>query len=486
MTEHLIGADLGISIMGRWEDDGSSDIVKKYIDDERFETDIGLARWLAEEYPIRSVGGWRNFISRWKKMNIISPDPEYTTCEMMYVKETDTYITYLTSAAYNVVVPGPIHRAMKQAYSDMVGEGETGGQICLKFGFPDSWFDEYRRMHKWRHSMLPFTDEEVKESNPEQMVEELILRNKREIQKRYQTDRIKDLERDADKWRQFQDGVLDEITFTHSEYEIERSNLLEEPSGNQMPYALVVSPTDFHWGKYGWEDEVGETYDFEEAKYRLYSKTAKLVEMLPYSPEKIIVAVGSDWFHIDNDFSSTTAGTPQDSAGSPAEILMSGFELAKEHLELLREVAPLQIVCMGGNHDRHTSLALMMYLSASFDNCEDVEVIVNPSIRQYISYGRTLIGFTHGDKAVRKLSEVMATEKREDWGLHRFHIWFHGHLHFRKSEEKGGSTIIQMPSLAGHDRYHHRHGYVSSEAGLSAYMIDLTEGLVCSFFAPVA
>lgn len=472
--------------MGRWEDDGSSDIVKKYINDERFKTDAELTRYLAVNYPQRNEGGWRNFISRWKKTNVITPDLEYTTCEKVYVKETDTYITYLKSAEYNVVVPGSIHRAMKQAYSDMVGEGKTGGEICLKFGFPDSWFDEYKRIYKWKHSMLPFTDEELENTNPDDMVKELLIRNKMEIQKKFQSEKMKSLEKDANKWREMEDGVLSNITFNPSQENVERKPILGQVHYLNRPYALVVSPTDFHWGKYGWEDELGETYNFEEAKERLYSKTERLIQMLPYAPEKIIVAVGSDWFHVDNDNSTTTRGTPQDSAGSPAQILMSGFELAKEHLEILREVAPLQVVCMGGNHDRHTSLALMMYLSATFENAKDVEVIVNPSIRQYIKYGKSLIGFTHGDKAVRKLSEVMATEMREEWGLHRFHLWFHGHLHFRKAEEKGGATIIQMPSLAGHDRYHHREGYVSSEAGLSAYMIDEEEGLVCSFFAPVA
>ena len=34
------------------------------------------------------------------------------------------------------------------------------------------------------------------------------------------------------------------------------------------PFCVVMSPTDFHWGKYGWVDEVGETYNFKEARSR--------------------------------------------------------------------------------------------------------------------------------------------------------------------------------------------------------------------------
>jgi hypothetical protein len=45
--------------------------------------------------------------------------------------------------------------------------------------------------------------------------------------------------------------------------------------------------------------------------------------------------------------------------------------------------------------------------------------------------------------------------------------------------------IIQLPSLAGEDRYHSRNGYVMAKAGLSAYIIDKEEGLIGSLFAPV-
>ena len=465
--------------------DEAADLVAGLINDKEFESDRQLSDWLAENYPERSQNGWRCFISRFRvKHKVIVGDKGYKTCDTYYVKENDTYITYLASAKHNVVVPGPIHRAMKQEYSKLVGDGETSSTISMMYGFPETWFDEYRRKHGWLHSMLPYTDEELQERDVDDLVDDLVAKNRKLVQEKYVAERRKQVEEDAEKWRLLEDGLFSHITFSEAPKTIKRKAL--KPSPSDRPYALIVSPTDFHWGKYGWEDEVGEQYGFSEAKGRLYEKTARLMGMLPHSPEKIIVAVGSDWFHIDNDSGTTTKGTPQDMAGSPAEILMSGFELAKEHLELLRDIAPLEVVCIGGNHDRHTSLALMLYLKATFDNCDDVEIIVNPNLRQYVKYGDSLLGFTHGDKSTAKLPELMAVEQRKEWGEHRYHLWFHGHLHFRKSEEKGGTTVIQMPSLSGSDRYHHRHGYVSSEAGLSAYIIDHEEGLISSLFAPVA
>ena len=66
------------------------------------------------------------------------------------------------------------------------------------------------------------------------------------------------------------------------------------------------------------------------------TKTEELINRLPYSPEKIYLATGSDWFHVDNHQGATTKGTPQDMSGSPAQILLTGCELAREHIDLLR------------------------------------------------------------------------------------------------------------------------------------------------------
>jgi len=231
----------------------------------------------------------------------------------------------------------------------------------------------------------------------------------------------------------------------------------------------------------------GETYHFEEARKRLFEKTQSLIERIPVCPEKIYVGAGSDWFHVDNDAGTTTKGTPQDMCASPAEILITGCKLAREHIDLLRQVAPVEIVMMAGNHDRHSSLALMMYLSAAYEDVDDVSITITANNRRYITYGETLLGFTHGDGLSRKtnMAGLMAVEARQQWGLTTHKIWFHGHLHHQRLTEKDGCLIVQMPSLAGHDRYHARSGYTTSTAGLAAYFIDKDEGYIGSLFAPV-
>lgn len=467
---------------------------------ENFDPHLSImenARRLSEMEPSKTAKGWEMFIYRngiRQKVQprgprvVINEDlssgplPDLEGKGYFYDEANDDYITYLSCADDMIRVSGERHREMREAYSNMVGKPASINEVCRRFGIPRQWFDEYRRRHGWTHDMDPFTDEEVAASTPEQLVDDLILRRRQALHHKYEQKKWAEIEKDAEAYRNFANVVLNEFRSMalDSEYVAPCLSISEA----EHDYALVISPTDFHWGKHGWVDEVGEHYGFDEARKRLMEKTQELVERLPGRPEKIIVATGSDWFHVDTDGGTTTKGTPQDMCGSPAEILMSGCRLAREHIDLLRQVAPVEVVFMPGNHDRMSSIALMMYLSAVYEDCNNCDVIVSPATRQYLRYGNTLMGFIHGDGA-RNLVELMSVEQRELWGKCEHHVWFHGHLHHQKVTEKGGAIIYQLPSLAGHDRYHYRNGYTTSRAGLSAHIIDSEKGVIGSLFAPV-
>jgi len=443
----------------------------------------------------KSVKGWEMSITKMKNSKKLTIEHQQVENDNTFAEKVpesyfydqvnDEYFTFLSTANTMIKVEGDRHRAMKTAYSSMVGKPASINEVCREFGIPRAWFDEYRRRHGWTHDMDIYTDEQIMESNVEQLVEDLVLKRRHELHKKLERKKWKEIEEDADKYRLFETNVLADFRNLIQEKATSVSQLALPVSSD--PFSLVISPTDFHWGKYGWVDEVGETYNFEEAKSRLMGKTQELISRLYSKPEQIIISTGSDWFHVDNDLGTTTRGTPQDMCATPAEILITGCKLAREHIDLLRQVAPVEIVMMAGNHDRHSSLALMMYLSAAYEGVNDVDITITANNRRYIEYGNTVLGFTHGDGLGKTaLGPLMAVEARELWGANEHKVWFHGHLHHQRMHEKDGCLIIQMPSLAGHDRYHARSGYTTSKAGLAAYLIDYKEGYIGSLFAPVS
>ena len=475
------------SYMGNYS--GGYELIEKFAADRHFGSTMEFADFLHSIEPKRSVHAWRVAINRWvKKGNDFRnfdevEDNTLTTTKSYYDAANDNYIVMLEIADGLIVIDGEKHRAMKESYSD-VGGGLTVDEMARDFEMPAVMISEYIRVNNWTHGMQPFTDEEVISNTLDDMVNKFLDIRKLDILKKAEKKRWRDIEKKAGQYIMLRETLTDSFFDILSEHKPAAVKSRNMKVGKQ--YAVVLSPTDLHFGKYGWVDEVGTSYDLNEARARVLGKTEELLARLPSKPDKFYVGIGSDWFHVDNDIGTTTKGTAQDMAATPAQILMEGCDLARQHIDLLRTVSDVELVFMGGNHDKHTSIMLMLYLEAYYKGSDDVNVVVSPHVRQYVVYGNNLIGFTHGDgKIMNKLSMLMAHEAREDWGQTTNHLWFHGHLHHQQMREMAGCLVVQLPSLAGEDRYHARNGYVMARAGLSAYMIDKDMGLIGSLFAPV-
>tara|TARA_R110002012_G_scaffold223489_2_gene395479 strand:- start:7776 stop:9254 length:1479 start_codon:yes stop_codon:yes gene_type:complete len=475
---------------------GNYELVKKFAQTKQYSNASELARLLHEAEPTRSMQGWRSMIIRWvakgnqltfykhsSKHNPVAESVLKIT--QHYDADKDVYVTYLPSLAQMISVSGSIHRDMKKSYSAS-GNNLTIENMSRKYNYPENWLVEYIKVYNWTHGMDIFTDDVIENNSEEILVNDLIAIKRNAVLEKANEKHWKDIEKDANKYRLFEETILNEFKDN-----LKTSNLVpKKPKLIKMkdskPYSVVISPTDLHYGSDSWIDETGTHYNTQEAKKRLFDRTSNLISRLPSRPEKIFLATGSDWFHIDNEEGSTTGGTPQDMSASPARIFIDGCFLAREHIELLRTVCPIEVVFMRGNHDRHTALALMLYLSAVYEDVDDVNVILDPKLRQYISWGNNLIGFTHGDGVKgNDLPLLMASESRKNWGSCEHRIWFHGHLHHQRLLETGGTTVIQLPSLAGTDRWHYKKGFVLARPGISAHLLDKELGLIGNLFAPV-
>ena len=319
-------------------------LIEEYAN-ERPTSRLGFAKFLHSIDDTRSVKGWEMAIMRWENMplNPITEEAEERE-DYTYDSALDIYHTYLHVAQETISLEGDIHRGMLDAYSDKIGKALTKAEICLRYEFPQSWFGEYARKHGWTHTSIPFTDEIINNTSTEELTEKLLQKKKATIIKDAEKAEMLQIKKDAQSFRHFKTSILDDLLKLVSAAPAKTPKLKLKSSRRQ--YALVISPTDFHWGKYGWVDEVGETYNFDTARERLFSKTEELAARIPGQPEKIILAAGSDWFHIDNDNNTTTRGTPQDSCASPAEILMTGCRLAREHIALDLRPNDVFICCL--------------------------------------------------------------------------------------------------------------------------------------------
>lgn len=260
------------------------------------------------------------------------------------------------------------------------------------------------------------------------------------------------------------------------------------------PHMLEISLFDVHFGKYAWSMEAGENYDLSIAE-DIYEDAFKdlLSRARPYPIEKILIPIGQDFIHIDNLLGETTNGTQQNFDTRPAKIMDTAEWAAIKAIDLARQVAPVEVMFIPGNHDRQNAEALCRTLRAWYRLDDSVTVDVGPKPRKYVHYGRTLIGFTHGDcENLRDLPTRMADEAPADaWiqvqgsgGTKEFHI---GHLHKKKVtthtsvDTFGGTLVRTLPSLSATDAWHFRQGYVKGLKAAMSFVYSRSEGLVAEF-----
>lgn len=409
-------------------------------------------------------------------------DQNYT-----YNKENDTYVVFIPSLPKPLVIPGTVHRDIMRAYSNFDGQPASLNEISRNVQLPRAWVVQYLRVFKMTHDKEPFTDEEILEKDDDVLVEEALQMRRAGIYRKMEKAKWADIQADAMKWRSLHEHVLRVLVAATSDIETTSVPQLDlAPAKN--PYAAVVGLTDFHWGKYSDPKENFEPFDRQIAEHRLFTATEDVFRQVALlgRPEKLYVPLGSDFLHIDTDRGTTTQGTMQDMDGTPAEILESAFHLLESWINSLRQIAPVELVLMSGNHDRMAGVSLLMMMYALFKNAPDVTVHLDRTPRVYKAYGENLIGFIHGDgvKKTQDMAGLMAREAAEFWSGCPHKTIYTGHFHHEKTDTDTSYGVVrrQIPSLAGTDRWHALNGYVGAPKNLPVYIHDAKKGLVAIFY----
>ena len=406
----------------------------------------------------------------------------------VYNGTSDSYVTVLRCRPKPLVMTGTKFRAMKKAYSNWDGSPSTINEICRRFAVPRDQFIELKQIHGWTHEAEPFTKEEVMSREVDDLTDDAFQQRRQAVWEGFEKKKWHQVKEDAQKWNNLEQNFMlplqDHLSTLIPSYSVPRLNL-KKP---RNPFAVVTSAGELHYGGSGWVLETGEEFNRAEAEDRLvYARTQMLEEVSDKGrPEKFFYAIGHDFLTVDTDFGTTTKGTPQEMDGTAAQILAEGFDLAVRDVDSLRGVAPLEIVSIPGNHDRLLTVALLKFLQAWYRNESDVEIKFSAKSRAYASYGDTLLGFAHGDGALRP-KDYMATMAKEAPGLWAntiYRAFFTGHLHSEVVRELVGGTHYQMPSLRGKDRWHERQAYLS-EAALASYVVDRRRGVTSTLYTRV-
>jgi len=248
---------------------------------------------------------------------------------------------------------------------------------------------------------------------------------------------------------------------------------------------LEVNIMDPHLGLHCYTPQSDLTWSLEECEQTVMAMLDKLLEnSQKFGPfEKIIFPLGNDFLHADNVFGTTTAGTHQPECDSWHEVFCRGQELAIAMIEKMKEIAPVKVIVVPGNHDRQTSFVMGKLISAYYRNDENIEVDDSASPYKFHHYGVNLIGLEHGHsvKPIIRLGTLMANECRDVWAQTVYREWHVGDQHRKGSSkpntlEEQGVSIEYLPGLTPPNEWHRLKSYNWQKRAAMSFVWDKHAG----------
>ena len=251
-------------------------------------------------------------------------------------------------------------------------------------------------------------------------------------------------------------------------------------------HLLVINPADIHIGKYANHLETGDGYNVEIACERVLEGLQGLINKSKgFEVDRVLFCVGNDILHIDNVYNTTTAGTNQDVDGKWWEHFEIALALYVKCVEILREIAPVDVIHSMSNHDYQSGFHLAHALKSWFRNDSEVTFDISVAHRKYYQYGKNLIGLEHGDGAkMANLPLTMAQEQPLLWSETTHRYWYLHHLHHKvkhkwlDAKDFIGVTVEYMRSPSGTDSWHSRKGYVGVPRAVEGFLHQKDSGQV--------
>jgi hypothetical protein len=252
-----------------------------------------------------------------------------------------------------------------------------------------------------------------------------------------------------------------------------------EQNGN----ILVVPIADLHYNLLSDKKITGNDYNPKIAEERYYHTLFDIENRISNRKfEKVLFIVGNDFINADNLNGTTTRGTPQDNAAFWFTIVEKAAQLLINGIDLLSEIAPVDVVYVPSNHDLHTVFGIMQTIKAWYrDPKYNVSVDCSPLPRKYYKFGNNLLALSH-DIKVKDALQIVTSEAKEYWTGCKHIVCLLAHLHQAMIYDKQGYLeIMRLPTISGWSRWTNQEGYIQSEPKNKAFIINKELGITDEF-----
>lgn len=244
--------------------------------------------------------------------------------------------------------------------------------------------------------------------------------------------------------------------------------------------------SDTHFGNYAWSKTTGHgDYDLGIAERRVLNTALGLLDIGDtYKPAVRTLAFLGDLFHYDTPSGTTTSGTQLERDGRLQKMIEVGCDALLSVIARSAETCETRVLIVNGNHDEVLTWAFQRIARERFANHANVSISNDWTPRQYAAYGRNLCGFAHGNRAKRKLPQLMALEAASQWSTSAYREYHTGHFHSQAAEWSrpietiDGVLVRVAPTVCPPDDWHSNHGFVGSRHCMETFIYQAEGGLI--------
>lgn len=441
---------------------------------------------LREEFPERSSRQLRRDTQNFRSDGTVDPSTiqahTQPSQEFPYYPSDKENVYYMPHRRAMITVDHETVDEILHRYCDLdhTIEEITLSDTMQNVGLSEDDVRYIRDVHEKTHGSDPFTDEQKERMSVEELAETSWGRIEAQYNREMERKKLREYEK-AWKWKQkFEANHVQVWEEYFKEQSVpNRVERIEPKQYNNSDLCLVMGLADTHFGSPAWT--------LEEARERILTNHARVIHRADESafgpPSEHVLALCGDIFHTDSDDGRISKGLQIETGAHPQQAVESGMRVLSEVVQRDRERADhTRVVGVPGNHDRMLTTPLMVALQMQYEDVEDVTVEYSwEQPRDYMQWGSTLVGLTHGsEERIKNLPEIMASEAKEFWGDTNFRIFLFGDNHHPEVDgsSAAGVWLWRLPAQMPVDQHAKRGGYVGAVRGMNGFLFDKRDGLI--------
>jgi predicted phosphodiesterase len=330
-------------------------------------------------------------------------DLEYKD-KYVYNQDDDKYVFLLhKSLGKNVVLDGSVIRGITKSYTNYDDEPTTINETALKYRVPRNVLIQVLRILGITHDAIPFTPEDIKDREEEELVDEYINDKMFSIQQKIQKKDWKKTKDDAKQWNEFIAGQVDPIcnyldNWTPPNFEyIPKSFFNREGEKSNKVFMSVL--TDNHIGELTENAFDGTKYDTDKAIDNIYEYLRQIEESVSnrtYTFDKVVLVCLGDILNSCLD-GMTRKGTKLDNDIINENMFDVGLDVLVSFITGLESIfGNVEVKCTKGNHDGILSYAMYRACEKFFSKNENVSFDITKKYVDYFKVNNTFFLYTHG------------------------------------------------------------------------------------------